>query len=892
MSLSTNTEAKGVLVKVMMPRLCFLFLLLLSSLAVAEKYALLVGINDYQGDISPLRYCVADVEAFGQALVETAGFKSDNVYLMTSQMTGRQQPTHVNVIRQLSLLSERVKPEDTFIFYFSGHGITKAGQSFLLTTNSDTTTKDTLTITAVNLNQAKEILSRVQAQQLLTVIDACRNDPDSGRGEEDNLLTNDFSRGFKIKRDQVQAGTPGVSATLYACAVGERAYEWPEKQHGVFSYYLLEGLNGKAANTNGEVVVTDLADYTQRKVVQWAEDVRGKKQTPWLDQSGGAKLILVENRLAAVEAERTRLESELAEIQRQLQQAEQADSALSAVEARQREAELEEKVSQAKAAEALERQRDEAARQEREVAARQQQQQSIKQAAAREQARQEQAEIQRKKQQLEAERQKLQAQQLKSMNIGQLLQKAKELQGKIDGVGPEVRAEVNRQIKAIPQPGKSQVDPQDEFETKAMYQKRLNQARQADKEKQQRYQREVSQIRSTISDEIKSRSQGYQDALALINRDVVLDETQLVLNLGRYDAENQVFADASLSAKSSGQVQSLDWSLKLPLSQAKQFKQSVENGTVKIRADVKLEANRQQAVIGSAVIEDLVQNLSYQTPMMVMVSSRPKGAQVRVDGRQEGITPLEVWLSPGSHQFEVNFNRFNLGSAWQKSKVLEIKKGASSRIKFDFGRDKLPPIIGKDGAEMVLIPAGGSVSSFAIDKYEVTNAQYRKFMRATGHREPKYWDDSDYNQSNQPVVGVSWNDAVAYAKWAGKRLPTEKEWEWAARGGLRGKDYPWGDDESLARDYANHGGTGGKDKWDKTSAPVGSLKPNGYGLHDIAGNVWEWCNDWYDSDRDRKVLRGGSCFDSIYFLRLADRVNYNPLDRSVTYGFRCVSGSN
>ena len=124
------------------------------------------------------------------------------------------------------------------------------------------------------------------------------------------------------------------------------------------------------------------------------------------------------------------------------------------------------------------------------------------------------------------------------MDIGQLLQKAKELQSKIDGVGPEVRAEVNRQIAAIPQPGKSQVDPQDEFETKAMYQKRLNQARQADQEKQKRYQREVSQIRSTISGEIKSRSQGYQDALALLNREIVLDETQLVLDLGRYDPEH------------------------------------------------------------------------------------------------------------------------------------------------------------------------------------------------------------------------------------------------------------------------------------------------------------------------------------------------------------------
>ena len=82
--------------------------------------------------------------------------------------------------------------------------------------------------------------------------------------------------------------------------------------------------------------------------------------------------------------------------------------------------------------------------------------------------------------------------------------------------------------------------------------------------------------------------------------------------------------------------------MKVPLSQAKQFKQSVENGTVKIRAEVKLEAKDRQAVIDSAVIEDLVQNLSYQTPVLVMVSSRPKGGQVWVDGRPQGIPPLKV----------------------------------------------------------------------------------------------------------------------------------------------------------------------------------------------------------------------------------------------------------
>ena len=467
------------------------------------------------------------------------------------------------------------------------------------------------------------------------------------------------------------------------------------------------------------------------------------------------------------------------------------------------------------------------------------------------------------------------------MDIGQLLQKAKELQDKIDGVRPEVRAEVNRQIQAIPKPRKSQVNPKDEFETKAMYQKRLNQARQADQEKQQRYQWEVNQIRSTISDEIKSRSQGYQDALALLNRDIVLDEAQLVLNLGRYDAENQVFTDASLSAKSSRQMPSFDWELKVPLSQAKQFKQSVENGTVKIRAEVKLEAKSQQAWIDSAVIEDLVQNLSYQTPVMVMVSSRPKGGQVWVDGRQQGVTPLRLGLGIGSNRVEVKFE----GADWRKVKIVEVKQGVKPRVNFDFGTDYAPRITGQDGAEMVLIPAGGSVSSFYMDVYEVTNAQYRKFMRATGHREPDYWDNSGYNRASQPVVGVSWEDAVAYAKWTGKRLPSEKEWEWAARGGLRGKEYYWGDQHPNSS-RANYGGKVGK------PTAVGSYPANGYGLYDMAGNVWEWCQDWYSSDQRYRVLRGGSWFPTTDSLRLATRSYSIPHATAYENGFRCVSGSN
>jgi sulfatase modifying factor 1 len=231
----------------------------------------------------------------------------------------------------------------------------------------------------------------------------------------------------------------------------------------------------------------------------------------------------------------------------------------------------------------------------------------------------------------------------------------------------------------------------------------------------------------------------------------------------------------------------------------------------------------------------------------------------------------------------------------------------------------LKEIISKDGAKMVLIPAGEFqmgdaldgvgdavhivyLDAFYMDVYEVTNAQYKKFMDATGYKAPTYWNDTRFNQPNYPVICL-WNDAVAYADWAGKRLPTEAEWEKAARGGLVGKEYSCGD--TINHDYANYEGTGGKDLWENTS-PVGSFAPNGYGLYDMAGNVWEWCEDWYDrnyyavslrsnpigpSSGKQKVLRGGSWSyigHGILDLRVARRGRSNPSGDYNDDGFRCV----
>lgn len=197
---------------------------------------------------------------------------------------------------------------------------------------------------------------------------------------------------------------------------------------------------------------------------------------------------------------------------------------------------------------------------------------------------------------------------------------------------------------------------------------------------------------------------------------------------------------------------------------------------------------------------------------------------------------------------------------------------------------------GKDGAEMVLIP-GGSPSvrkSFWIDKHEVTNAQYRRFVEETGHPRPSYWEDPAFNQPDHPVVGVSWEDAVRYAQWAGKRLPTWAEWEKAA-GAEDGRTYPWG--EAWAPDRCNS--VGGQDGFEGT-APVASF-PSGaspYGVMDMAGNVWEWVADGPESSPTEggttRWGRGGSWANGPEGVRISARARGDPFLTDCIIGFRCA----
>jgi len=221
-------------------------------------------------------------------------------------------------------------------------------------------------------------------------------------------------------------------------------------------------------------------------------------------------------------------------------------------------------------------------------------------------------------------------------------------------------------------------------------------------------------------------------------------------------------------------------------------------------------------------------------------------------------------------------------------------------------------IMGQDGAPMILVPAGeflmGSnnsnsdekperrvtLNAFYIDQFEVTTVLYAKFMTTTGRQAPKYWRVSvPVGNGQKPVVGVTWHDADAYCRHYSKRLPTEQEWEKAARG-TDGRKYPWGNDEPTSR-HANFNQSkscGGLfspcDPYRESLHPVGTSEAGAspYGIYDLAGNAWEWTSSDYDGST--KVLRGGSWNYIAWRLRSSYRNFLTPSHSNYSGGFRCA----
>lgn len=238
-----------------------------------------------------------------------------------------------------------------------------------------------------------------------------------------------------------------------------------------------------------------------------------------------------------------------------------------------------------------------------------------------------------------------------------------------------------------------------------------------------------------------------------------------------------------------------------------------------------------------------------------------------------------------------------------------------------------------DATDMILVPAGPAavgndgreitegrgnldetprhtvqVAAFFIDRYEVTNERYKRFVDLTGHEAPRHWKDGGIpaGKERHPVVYVNWFDADAFCRWEGKRLPNELEWEKAARG-PDGRTFPWGDTFALDKANTPQRWAALHEKGD--TMPVGSFESGKsyYGAYDMAGNVWEWTQDWYLPypgnqypnsfyGHKNRVLRGGSWYDCLsYGCGLSapsyNRSRFTPKIRNNSFGFRCAASA-
>jgi Caspase domain len=231
----------------------------------SKRYALIIGVDKYaDSSISPLDGASNDAKALAGALIRHAGFPSDQVILLASDQPPQRQPTREEILLRLSNLRGAVPKDGLLLVAFAGHGVERNGQAYLLPSNARIHGDiELLQETSISVTRMKDSIRAVGVGQALIFLDACRNDPASGRSDSVNPLTDAYMRGFNFDVRNLEVT---AFATLYATEVGKRAYEYKEKRQGYFTWALVEGLQGAAANDRGEVTLSSLIRHVQEAV--------------------------------------------------------------------------------------------------------------------------------------------------------------------------------------------------------------------------------------------------------------------------------------------------------------------------------------------------------------------------------------------------------------------------------------------------------------------------------------------------------------------------------------------------------------------------------------------------------------------------------------------------
>ena len=250
------------------------------------RYAVVIGVSEYEDpEITPVRFAARDAEAFAQCLMDECKF--DDVRLLVTG--GDVEPEHVAIVESLHNFAPIVKAEDLFVFYFAGHGIHTSAGSLLLASNSRIRMPE---LAAVPVTLLEDCLARLDASDRILILDACRNDPHRARGEGGYTLAAEFSRDVVAAARRADKSVMPATCILFSCSVGERAYEWPDRGHGVFTWYLLEAIRGAAPDAQGRLTVQGISRYVEEQVRRWAKKIGAPSaQTPWAQQVGSLRDI-------------------------------------------------------------------------------------------------------------------------------------------------------------------------------------------------------------------------------------------------------------------------------------------------------------------------------------------------------------------------------------------------------------------------------------------------------------------------------------------------------------------------------------------------------------------------------------------------------------------------
>ncbi len=261
-----------------------------------KRWALVIGVDEYVpgSNISRLDGAVNDARALAHALVEYAGFPEEQVVMLATNEKEALQPTRRNVLKYLSNWRNLAHQDGLLLVAFSGHGVERGGKAFLLP--SDAIASNDVALledTAISVENLKRRIKETGVKQVLLILDACRNEPTAARSDGDNRMTAAFSRSFDF--DQQNSGVEAF-ATLQAASIGQRAYEFAAKRQGYFTYVLIEGIKGGAANEHGTVTLAGLVRYLEKEVPRYVKRDLGSNsvQVPYTSIGGyrASELVL------------------------------------------------------------------------------------------------------------------------------------------------------------------------------------------------------------------------------------------------------------------------------------------------------------------------------------------------------------------------------------------------------------------------------------------------------------------------------------------------------------------------------------------------------------------------------------------------------------------------